>query len=363
MGCCLSETRDVCDTNLDRSTADVSSETRRPGNARSAIGITEFARLVDCPPEAVPDNCRGALESAELGFRELTSVETEETVKTVFETLGSPKLPVSGKHRQPNWAAAWSDVLLRFKERDCDPEALVPDYYQPLEIARFERRFVRPESARYELDFLNVFRLWLFQEFFGEAESVYEFGCGSGHNLAALAQVHPNKSLIGLDWAAPVQEIARLLRERRDWPINGRFFDLFDPDSEMGLESNSVAFTMGALEQIGTSFEPFLRFLLERKPALCVNVEPLIELYDERYLLDCLGAWYCRRRGYLSGYLARLRQLEKAGAVEIGAAWHRTSKGGNEYISVKLDDPSFAAPIYANLVEQQDKGFALIWSR
>lgn len=53
----------------------------------------------------------------------------------------------------------------------------------------------------------------------------------------------------------------------------------------------------------------------------------------------------------------------KAGAVEIGAAWHRTSKGGNEYISVKLDDPSFAAPIYANLIEQQDKGFALIWSR
>lgn len=53
----------------------------------------------------------------------------------------------------------------------------------------------------------------------------------------------------------------------------------------------------------------------------------------------------------------------KAGTVEIGAAWHRTSKAGNEFISVKLDDPSFAAPIYANLVEQQDKGFALIWSR
>ncbi|PKR48448.1 DUF736 domain-containing protein [Thalassospira marina] len=53
----------------------------------------------------------------------------------------------------------------------------------------------------------------------------------------------------------------------------------------------------------------------------------------------------------------------KAGNAEIGAAWHRTSKGGNDYISVKLDDPSFAAPIYANLVEQQDKGYALIWSR
>ena len=53
----------------------------------------------------------------------------------------------------------------------------------------------------------------------------------------------------------------------------------------------------------------------------------------------------------------------KVGQVEIGAAWNRTSNGGNEYISIKLDDPSFVAPIYANLIEQPDNGFALIWSR
>ena len=40
------------------------------------------------------------------------------------------------------------------------------------------------------------------------------------------------------------------------------------------------------------------------------------------------------------------------GKVEIGAGWTRTSKGGREFVSVKLDDPSFAAPIYANLVER-----------
>lgn len=38
--------------------------------------------------------------------------------------------------------------------------------------------------------------------------------------------------------------------------------------------------------------------------------------------------------------------------VEIGAGWARTSKGGRELVSVKLDDPSFAAPIYANLIER-----------
>jgi uncharacterized protein (DUF736 family) len=51
-----------------------------------------------------------------------------------------------------------------------------------------------------------------------------------------------------------------------------------------------------------------------------------------------------------------------AGKVEIGAAWQRTSKDNTVYHSVKLDDPSFPAPIYANLVAV-DEGYALVWSR
>jgi len=51
-------------------------------------------------------------------------------------------------------------------------------------------------------------------------------------------------------------------------------------------------------------------------------------------------------------------------AVEFGAAWKKTSREGRDYLSVKLDDPSFPAPIYASLVEAEDgKSFSLIWSR
>ena len=39
-----------------------------------------------------------------------------------------------------------------------------------------------------------------------------------------------------------------------------------------------------------------------------------------------------------------------------------SKKGGNPYLSVKIDDPSFVAAIYANLVEQDGK-HVLIWSR
>ncbi len=52
------------------------------------------------------------------------------------------------------------------------------------------------------------------------------------------------------------------------------------------------------------------------------------------------------------------------GRAEIGAAWSKTSNEGRGYLGLKLDDPSFNAPIYANLFDDEDgKGYSLIWSR
>ena len=52
------------------------------------------------------------------------------------------------------------------------------------------------------------------------------------------------------------------------------------------------------------------------------------------------------------------------GRAEIGAAWSKRSNEGRDYLSLKLDDPSFTAPIFANLFDDEDgEGFSLIWSR
>ncbi|MHB0790591.1 DUF736 domain-containing protein [Bradyrhizobium sp. 5.13L] len=52
------------------------------------------------------------------------------------------------------------------------------------------------------------------------------------------------------------------------------------------------------------------------------------------------------------------------GRAEIGAAWSKRSEEGRDYLSLKLDDPSFTAPIYANLFnDEEGDGFSLIWSR
>jgi uncharacterized protein (DUF736 family) len=52
------------------------------------------------------------------------------------------------------------------------------------------------------------------------------------------------------------------------------------------------------------------------------------------------------------------------GGVEFGAGWTKAARdSGVIYLSLKLDDPSFPAPIYATLIEGEDGGHRLIWSR
>jgi uncharacterized protein (DUF736 family) len=53
------------------------------------------------------------------------------------------------------------------------------------------------------------------------------------------------------------------------------------------------------------------------------------------------------------------------GRAEIGAGWTKTKRDNTgTYLSLKLDDPSFAQPIFANLWEDEQGGdHKLIWSR
>lgn len=53
-----------------------------------------------------------------------------------------------------------------------------------------------------------------------------------------------------------------------------------------------------------------------------------------------------------------------ANRAEIGAGWTRQAQAGGYYLRLSLDDPSFAAPLFANLVEDDaEDRFKLIWSR
>ncbi len=52
-----------------------------------------------------------------------------------------------------------------------------------------------------------------------------------------------------------------------------------------------------------------------------------------------------------------------ANGCEIGAAWKRQSASNKPYLSVKLDDPSFPAPLNARLIDADGGAAILVWTR
>jgi len=52
-----------------------------------------------------------------------------------------------------------------------------------------------------------------------------------------------------------------------------------------------------------------------------------------------------------------------AAGAEIGAAWSKKSEANKPYLSIKLDDPSFAQAILCRLVTNENGAHRLLWSR
>jgi hypothetical protein len=215
------------------------------------------------------------------------------------------------------WMRGWGENLDQFVATKGDLGALVPKYVRPGMPIRLSRRYVQPAEANFELNWRRVYQEWLFRTYFADCERIYEFGCGSGVHVSALAQMFPQKKIIGLDWAEPSCEIVNNMRRLRGWNTEGRLFDFYRPDYDIDMPESSAVLTFAALEQVSDSSGPFIEFLLAKRPKLCVFIEPVYEWYDPANFIDHLAMRAHETRNFLRGLPARLQQLQLEGRVEI----------------------------------------------
>src|SRR5258707_14365208 len=82
------------------------------------------------------------------------------------------------------------------------------------------------------------------------------------------------------------------------------------------IGADPTVLTVHALEQVGAGWQPFVDFVIARRPRLCVHLEPLVELY-ETAPLDDLARRYHRKRRYLDGFVPAIKALAAHGRAEI----------------------------------------------
>lgn len=257
------------------------------------------------------------IRSYKLAYSPLSKEEEEQVIIKIINTLLDPFLVYSGPHRLKQWEKGWGQNLSEL-EKEKTADSVFPHYHGKYEINRLNQNFVKGISPDYERNMLYVILDYVFDTYLRDAENIYEFGCGTGHNLLKVREINPSAHLFGLDWAKSSQKILKHMADSRlAENITGYNFDFFKPDTKIKLAPHSAIYTVAALEQIGSEYKAFVSYLLKNKPDLCINIEPIAELLDENRLIDNLSIKYFRKRNYLNGYLDYLRALEKKGAVEI----------------------------------------------
>ena len=276
----------------------------------------DFAKLFNIQKKEFPIQCRDIIRMKDFRYRKADLARRDKIITGILKKIDSNTLSVSGHSRQSQWERGWTENLKEYA-RTHDDYSLTPKFIRSGQPLRLNRDFIMPISNKFEFDFVDVLRRWLFSKYFRNKDVIYEFGCGSCQHLVVLSELFPEKQIIGLDWTSATVKIIKKLKQLNKINLNGRHFNLFKPDFSYKLSPNCAVFTVGTLEQLGRNFEPFLKYLRTSKVSLCLHLETIKELYDNECLLDYLALKFDDKRGYLDGFLGRLRELEKNKKVQI----------------------------------------------
>lgn len=252
-----------------------------------------------------------------LRYENITPEERDVCLQKIVSVLSSEDVICSGEHRREQWEKGWGQNLddLSISGKI---DAMIPRYFGKYEINRLRQEFIKPVSENFEYNMLGVILDWLFDKYLKDHEYIYEFGCGTGHNLVRLRSFNSNANLWGLDWAESSQVVINeYARINSDKKLFAQKFDYFNPDFNLKLKQGSAIYTVASLEQIGSKYHSFIDYLLKNKPSICIHVEPIEELLDQGNLLDYLSICYFKKRNYLSGYLTYLKDLESKGKAKI----------------------------------------------
>ena len=263
-------------------------------------------------------------------YQKVTQKEKEKIIIGILDHLNDSFVVRAGPERIDAWNKGWNENFELILENN-DLNALIPKYFGKYKHIRFNGEFIKTENKNAEYNSVKVLQTWLFEKLLSNVENIYEFGCGTGHNLVRASNINKNANIIGLDWSVSPKGIFEKINTNFGKDFSFSRFNFFDIDRKFKIKKNSGVYTFAALEQSGKNFKDFIDYLVDNKPSVCIHIEPIAELLDSKNNLnDFLSVEYFKKRNYLLGLQKYLKKLEKEGIIEI--IMEKRSNIGSLYI-------------------------------
>jgi SAM-dependent methyltransferase len=286
-------------------------------NTMSNVTLKDFARSFGTSVTGIRSCCAGLIKKGDFRYQLIAGPARDRLILSILKKIEQDKQKICAPERRSVWEKGWKENLRDFIKSNYDLSALTPRFIRPRQAVRFNQDYILPRDPDFELNYYGVFRQWLFKKYLPGFDSVYEFGCGTGFNLVALAQLFPEMKLCGLDFVPSAVKLVNTINKECGYNISARQFDMISPDAGFKLDQGSAVLTIGAIEQLAGKIEPFIGYLLRQPVRRCIHVEPAISLYDENNLVDHLAIMFQGKRGYTDNLLTHLRRLEKNKRISI----------------------------------------------
>lgn len=238
-------------------------------------------------------------------MNKLVGAERDKLLLEIIRRIESDKQIVGAPERAQVWERGWSEVLEAFKENPTE-QSLMPAFVHAENPVRHGGDFYTQSTNMNERQFIATMQAKI-GDYMQDADEVFEFGCGTGLNLVALAKRFPAHKFCGLDFTHSAVDLMYEIGGRMGLNIRGQLFNMRHPTGDFMLPKNSGVFTFGAVEQLASDFHRFIHYLILNKPRIVVHVEPVVELYDPRNVADALAIAFHKKRRYTEGLLPWLQ--------------------------------------------------------
>lgn len=252
--------------------------------------------------------------SSDWSYDIISGADRDRIIIDILEFLKQDAQRVGDANRNTRWENGWKENLDMYRKTR-DIKDIIPKFIRSGLPVRFRKEFIRTSDPNFELNYVRLIQHWIFHKYMSEYASIYEFGCGSGINIAFLSKIFPEKKIFGYDFVQSSIDIINLLSNVNP-NISGFKFDMLCPPP-IQVNEDSCFFTFCAIEQLSGNFRNFFDFILENNPKLCVHIEPIVELYDPTNLVDYTAICFHAQREYVSGLLPYLQDLCQKNKIEL----------------------------------------------
>jgi len=281
------------------------------------VGLSDLAKSFGTQEEDITGSCRDYFLSHDFSYELLSGPSRDDFILKSLKMINEDTQKVGDYERTKVWEKGWRENLEKFRENKDDLSSLNPKFMKFDEVVRFNQQFILPVDSAFSENYIRLIQFWFFEKYFQPFDNIYEFGCGTGFNVAVVAKLFPATRIFASDFVDSSVNLVDEMSKHHKFNVDSFRFDMKCPDYSVNIENNSCILTSGAIEQLYRDYVPFIEYILQKKPLLCCHIEPITELLDDSNLVDYLAIKFQKGRGYCPEFLPYLRALEASARLNI----------------------------------------------